>query len=60
VAVTASTGIAAVNIGGTTVHRFAGLGVSGNKRAQISRAQRFARNNWETCDILIIDEVVYV
>lgn len=35
VAVTASTGIAAINVGGVTIHSFLGLGIAGNKDAGI-------------------------
>lgn len=60
VKVTASTGIAARNVGGITLHRFAGLGL---------RAERFLSHIdrvpiedkriecWRNCDVLVIDEV---
>ena len=60
VAVTASTGKAAFNIGGTTLHSFAGIGLGvGNKEELFSKA-RFNRNaeqRWKEVNILVIDEI---
>ncbi|KAJ9303003.1 hypothetical protein DTO271G3_377 [Paecilomyces variotii] len=63
VAVTASTGLAACNIEGVTLHSFAGIGLG--KEAvpelvkKIKKNQK-ARNRWMRTKILIIDEVSMV
>lgn len=60
VAVTAPTGIAALNISGKTIHSFAGVGLAkGNRQALIDKAAnaRTSRGRWYKCKTLIIDEV---
>lgn len=60
VAVTALTGIAACNIGGQTLHRFAGVGLARDDvRSLIDRIKRSEAtyNRWLTTKYLIIDEV---
>jgi ATP-dependent DNA helicase PIF1 len=58
--VTAPTGKAANNIGGVTIHSFAGIG-TGSKGAHelISsiKANEDALSRWQTCELLVIDEV---
>ncbi|XP_028517714.1 ATP-dependent DNA helicase RRM3-like [Exaiptasia diaphana] len=60
VAVAAPTGIAAVNVGGTTIHSFAGIG-TGSKGAHelISRIQANPDvvTRWRNCSVLVIDEI---
>lgn len=60
IAITASTGIAASHIGGTTIHSWSGLGIADSiSDAELDRmgykmqlVERYSR-----CDILIIDEI---
>ena len=57
---TATTGIAATNIGGTTLHSFAGIGLGqGTLQDVIENVSRFYKNvsRWRTARMLIIDEV---
>lgn len=60
VAVTAPTGIAAINIGGQTIHSFAGLGITEIDHARmINKMMKTAAavERWNRCKVLIIDEV---
>ena len=58
--ITVTTGIAAVNIGGKTVHSFAGIcsGTRGSHELiSCIQSNAGARERWGKCDVLIIDEV---
>ncbi|SCU90468.1 LAME_0E08702g1_1 [Lachancea meyersii CBS 8951] len=60
VAVTASTGLAACNIGGITVHSFAGVGLAlGDKKSLLKKVRRSKKHctRWATIAALVIDEV---
>ena len=62
VAVTASTGIAAVNIGGITIHSFAGIGLGDSPvDVLINRVLNSFRicERWKTTKVLIIDESAF-
>ena len=61
--ITASTGIAAVNIGGTTLHYFAGIGLGAGTAESLLKKVRNnppASRRWKQCKILIIDEISMV
>jgi ATP-dependent DNA helicase PIF1 len=60
IVVTATTGVAACNIGGITIHSFAGIGVgsgSYEEMAQRVMSNEYSKQRWRECDILIIDEI---
>jgi ATP-dependent DNA helicase PIF1 len=63
VAVTASTGLAACNIGGVTLHSFAGIGLGKEPAEQlvkkIKRNQKH-KQRWMRCKCLIVDEISMV
>lgn len=63
VAVTASTGLAACNVGGVTLHSFAGIGLGKEPVPdlvkKIKRNQK-AKTRWLRTKVLIIDEVSMV
>ncbi|TFY83127.1 hypothetical protein EWM64_g883 [Hericium alpestre] len=59
-AITASTGIASVNIGGTTLHSWAGIGLGkegAEKLAGMVLGKRDLRERWRDTKTLIIDEI---
>ncbi|OCF36037.1 ATP-dependent DNA helicase PIF1 [Kwoniella heveanensis CBS 569] len=63
VAVTASTGIAACNIGGVTLHSFGGVGLAIEKPEILItklRKNKKAAARWQRTKVLIIDEVSMV
>jgi ATP-dependent DNA helicase PIF1 len=63
VAVTASTGLAACNIGGVTLHSFAGIGLGKGPVEELVkkiRRNQKARHRWMRTKILVIDEVSMV
>ncbi|KAJ3491838.1 hypothetical protein NLI96_g410 [Meripilus lineatus] len=60
VAITASTGIAACNIGGITIHSFAGIALGLGSAEQLAgkvRSNKKASSRWLRTKALIIDEV---
>ena len=55
--VTASTGIAAVNIEGSTIHSFAGIGLGQEDVSVLLRkVSMAAKERWRKARVLIIDE----
>jgi ATP-dependent DNA helicase PIF1 len=63
IAVTASTGLAACNVGGVTLHSFAGIGLGKEDVPtlvkKIKRNQK-ARHRWMRTKVLIVDEISMV
>jgi ATP-dependent DNA helicase PIF1 len=63
VAVTASTGLAACNIGGVTLHSFAGIGLGKEEVPElvkkIKRNQK-AKHRWMRTKVLVVDEISMV
>lgn len=61
--VTASTGVAACNIGGSTLHSFAGIGLGDKstkhyvEQIRKSRFKADVKQRWIKCKILVIDEI---
>ncbi len=58
--VTASTGIAATHISGTTLHSFAGIGLGADSREQAVakvKTNKTSRERWQMCRALVIDEI---
>ncbi len=56
--VTASTGVAAINVSGSTIHSFAGIGIGTKPAAQIAYSMRHEqRFKIATCKQLAIDEI---
>lgn len=61
--VTAPTGIAACSLGGSTLHSFAGMGISQRKieeTIQAVKKNKGAKSRWRQCQVLVIDEVSMV
>ena len=55
--VTASTGIAAVNVDGCTIHSYAGIGFGKEDRRILLRKVNLpAKERWQTTRVLVIDE----
>ena len=63
VAVTASTGLAACNVGGVTLHSFSGIGLGKEAAEELVKKIRKnakAKNRWMRTKVLIIDEISMV
>lgn len=63
VAVTASTGLAACNIGGVTLHSFAGIGLGKEEAPELVKKikkNQKAKHRWMRTKVLVIDEVSMV
>ena len=60
VQITASTGIAAVNVSGQTIHSFAGVGLGIESKQFLgdkALKSKQTRDRWRSTDVLIIDEI---
>jgi ATP-dependent DNA helicase PIF1 len=58
--VTAPTGTAACNIGGMTIHSFAGIGIGREDKHELAdriKSNRYKRQVWRDCGALVIDEI---
>ena len=58
--VTAPTGIAALNVGGVTIHSWGGIGLARPSAAQLAKKieeTEYSRTRWEKAKVLIIDEI---
>jgi len=63
VAVTASTGLAACNVGGVTLHSFAGIGLGKEPVPELVKKIKKnskAKNRWMRTKVLIVDEISMV
>ena len=61
--VTASTGLAACGIGGSTLHSFAGVGLgTGSQQDLLDKvmSRRETRQRWQQAKALVIDEISMV
>lgn len=60
VAITAPTGIAGVNIGGSTIHSWAGIRLGKESVENLVKGlSRFAEQRWKTTSALVIDESAF-
>lgn len=62
VAVTASTGLAACNVGGITLHSFAGFGLGREAVPELAKKikkNKKAFDRWRRTRVLIIDESIH-
>lgn len=58
VGVTSSTGVSAVDIGGMTIHSWAGMGLGeGHPTEIVKKMSRMATPRWKKAKVLIIDEI---
>ncbi|KAL7533853.1 hypothetical protein ACHAWF_004646, partial [Thalassiosira exigua] len=60
VVVTATTGVAACNVGGITIHSFAGVGAGTGSLADVARrvmGNERTKVRWREVDVLVVDEI---
>lgn len=60
VGITASTGMAAINISGSTIHKFLGIGIglkSPNEMLQMIKKNAFLLDKWLNLRVLVVDEI---
>jgi hypothetical protein len=59
IVVTATTGVAACSIGGTTIHSFAGITPNASDAECVKRimGNEYAKKRWRECDVLVVDEI---
>ncbi len=60
IAVTATTGLAATQIGGCTLHSFAGIGLGNLSTQELIRKvtnHKMAKARWNNCSALVVDEI---
>ena len=58
--VTAPSGIAALNVNGSTIHSWAGIGLGDRSAVDLTNEVLrvpFRKRKWQTCKVLIIDEI---
>ncbi len=58
--VTATTGVAACNVGGITIHSFGGVGAGNGSMADMAKrvmGNEYTKQRWREVDVLVIDEV---
>ncbi|KAL7536983.1 hypothetical protein ACHAXR_007524 [Thalassiosira sp. AJA248-18] len=60
IVVTATTGVAACNVGGITIHSFAGVGAGTASAADMVKrvmGNEYTKGRWREVDILVVDEI---
>ena len=60
IVVTATTGVAACNVGGITIHSFGGVGAGNGSAADMAKrvmGNEYTKQRWREVDILVIDEI---
>ena len=60
IVVTATTGVAACNVGGITIHSFAGIGTGSGSLGDLAKkvmANEYTKGRWREVDVLVIDEI---
>ncbi|WVQ76888.1 hypothetical protein IAR50_006562 [Cryptococcus sp. DSM 104548] len=61
IAITAPTGLAAINIGGDTIHTWGGIGYGLGTAEQLMKGlSRDQRKRWRGCKVLVLDEISMV